>query len=106
MSRCGTWCAATWTNCTRSSTSLWGACDRSLTLSNPSSHRLGWRFEDLTLFARRSVTLEGEAPERAGRGPHPKRAFEQVRHWAASLPSAAWRRIEVGDGERGLKFVD
>ena len=50
--------------------------------------------------------LEGEAPERAGRGPHPKRAFEQVRHWAASLPSAAWRRIEVGEGERGPKFVE
>jgi SRSO17 transposase len=50
--------------------------------------------------------LEGEAPERAGRGPHPKRAFEQVRHWAASLPSTAWRRIEVGDGERGPKVVE
>jgi SRSO17 transposase len=50
--------------------------------------------------------LEGEAPERAGRGPHPKRAFEQVRHWAASLPSAAWRRIEVGEGERGPKVVE
>jgi SRSO17 transposase len=50
--------------------------------------------------------LEGEAPERAGRGPHPKRAFEQVRQWAASLPSAAWRRIEVGEGERGPKVVE
>jgi SRSO17 transposase len=49
--------------------------------------------------------LEGEAPERAVRGPHPKRAFEQVRHWAASLPSTAWRRIEVGEGERGPKVV-
>ncbi|MGE5756395.1 MAG: IS701 family transposase [Planctomycetaceae bacterium] len=49
--------------------------------------------------------LEGEAPARGGRGPHPKRAFEQVRAWAASLPEAAWRRIEVGEGERGPVVV-
>ena len=50
--------------------------------------------------------LEGEAPERAGRGPHPRRAFEQVRTWAASLPDSAWRRIEAGEGERGPQLVD
>jgi len=50
--------------------------------------------------------LEGEAPEWCGRGPHPKRAFEQVRARALSLPSGAWRRIEVGDGERGPQFVE
>src|SRR4051812_16403128 len=45
--------------------------------------------------------LEGAVPEWVGRGPHPKRAFEQVRAWSTSLPEGAWRRIEVGDGERG-----
>src|SRR5512135_304975 len=50
--------------------------------------------------------LEGEAPAWGGRGPHPKRAFEQVRAWAMSLPPGAWRRIEVGDGERGPQFVE
>jgi SRSO17 transposase len=50
--------------------------------------------------------LEGAAPEWGGRGPHPKRAFEQVRAWAMALPSGAWRRIEVGDGERGPQFVE
>src|SRR3954451_502131 len=50
--------------------------------------------------------LEGEPPEGSGRGPHPKRAFEQVRAWAKSLPARAWRRIEVGDGERGPQFVE
>jgi SRSO17 transposase len=50
--------------------------------------------------------LEGEAPEWCGRGPHPRRAFEQVRARALSLPSGAWRRIEVGDGERGPQFVE
>ncbi len=50
--------------------------------------------------------LEGEVPEWSGRGPRPKRAFEQVRAWARSLPSTAWRRIEVGAGERGPRFVE
>ena len=50
--------------------------------------------------------LEGETPEWSGRGPHPKRAFEQVRAWSKSLPSGAWRRIEVGAGERGPQFVE
>jgi SRSO17 transposase len=50
--------------------------------------------------------LEGAVPEWGGRGPHPRRAFEQVRAWARSLPSKAWRRIEVGHGERGPQFVE
>jgi SRSO17 transposase len=50
--------------------------------------------------------LDGETPEWSGRGPHPKRAFEQVRAWSRSLPAGAWRRIEVGDGERGPQFVE
>src|SRR5512147_2326037 len=50
--------------------------------------------------------LEGEAPEWGGRGRRPKRAFEQVRTWARSLPSAVWRRIEVGHGERGPLVVE
>src|SRR3954447_11792235 len=49
--------------------------------------------------------LEGETPEWSGRGPHPKRAFEQVRAWSQSMPAGAWRRIEVGGGERGPQFV-
>ena len=50
--------------------------------------------------------LEGPIPEWGGRGPHPKRAFEQARNWIKALPSGAWRRIEVGDGERGPQFVE
>src|SRR6478736_10205867 len=50
--------------------------------------------------------LEGEAPARSGQGPPPRRAFEQVRAWSQSLPAEAWRRIEVGDGERGPRFVE
>jgi SRSO17 transposase len=50
--------------------------------------------------------LEGEAHEWGGRGRPPRRAFEQVRAWAGSLPAGAWRRIEAGDGERGPQFVE
>jgi SRSO17 transposase len=47
-----------------------------------------------------------EAPVRGGRGRPPKRAFEQARAWVGSLAPGAWRRIEVGDGERGPKVVE
>jgi SRSO17 transposase len=50
--------------------------------------------------------LEGAVPEGSGRGRPPKRAFEAVRSWAKSLPEGAWRRIEVGDGERGPQIVE
>jgi SRSO17 transposase len=50
--------------------------------------------------------LDAEAPPWGGRGRPPKRQFEQVRAWTGSLPPAAWRRIEVGDGERGPKVVE
>ena len=50
--------------------------------------------------------LEGETPEWGGRGPHPKRAFEQVGAWSRSLLQGAWRRIEVGGGERGPQLVE
>jgi SRSO17 transposase len=50
--------------------------------------------------------LDGAGPEWSGRGPHPKRAFEQVRAWSKARPAGAWRRIQVGDGERGPQFVE
>ena len=50
--------------------------------------------------------LDGAVPEPGARGPHPKRAFEQVRAWAQALSPGAWRRIEVGEGERGPVIVE
>jgi SRSO17 transposase len=50
--------------------------------------------------------LEAEPPEGGGRGPHPKRRFEQVRVWAGSPAPGAGRRIAGGDGERGPKVVE
>jgi len=50
--------------------------------------------------------LEGEGP--IGRDPERrlKRPFEQVRAWAQTQPSEAWRRIEVRSGEKGPLVVD
>src|SRR4051812_36659267 len=42
--------------------------------------------------------LEGQAPEWSGRGPHPKRAFEQVRAWSGARPAGAGRRVQGGGG--------
>src|SRR3954468_5391370 len=50
--------------------------------------------------------LEGAVPEYSGRGPHPRRAFEQVRARSKALPAGAGRRIQGGDGERGPQFVE
>jgi SRSO17 transposase len=50
--------------------------------------------------------LEGAVPEWSGRGPHPKRAFEPARAWSKARPAGAWRRIQVGDGERGPQLVE
>ncbi len=52
--------------------------------------------------------LEGQVPEWSGRGRGrgPRREFEQVRAWSMSLPPGAWRRIEVGGGERGPQVVE
>lgn len=68
------------------------------------------RLDERYLLAAPSNTtirdLEGEPPPWSGRGPRPKRTFEQARAWVGTLPPEAWRRIETGDGERGPKFVD
>ena len=50
--------------------------------------------------------LDGEPPEWRGQGRPPKRAFERVRAWAEALAPAVWRRIEVGEGERGPNVIE
>lgn len=50
--------------------------------------------------------LNGPTPGWSGRGRPPRRAFEQVRAWSMSLAPGAWRRIEVGGGERGPQVVE
>lgn len=45
--------------------------------------------------------LETEPPVYAGRGRPPERPFMQVRRWCAALPTTAWTRLDVRDGEKG-----
>src|SRR5207302_3545426 len=47
--------------------------------------RLGERYRVAVPSNTTVRDLEGEAPGWGGRGPHPKRGFEQVRAWAGSL---------------------
>jgi SRSO17 transposase len=49
--------------------------------------------------------LEGRRPAYCGRGRHPKRAFERVSDWQASLPATRWTRVDVRDGEKGPLVV-
>jgi hypothetical protein len=45
--------------------------------------------------------LEAPWPEYAGRGRRPKAPWPSVTAWRPSLPSHAWRRLTVRDGEKG-----
>jgi SRSO17 transposase len=45
--------------------------------------------------------LEQTPPPYRGRGRPPKAQFQQVARWCQSLPTNAWRQIEVRDGEKG-----
>jgi SRSO17 transposase len=45
-------------------------------------------------------------PEYSGRGRRPKNPFTRVDTWRAALPTEAWTRIEVRDGEKGPLTID
>ncbi|QDV35506.1 hypothetical protein ElP_34090 [Tautonia plasticadhaerens] len=87
----------------------WVAGDNEMGRSSRSRAGLRRREERYLLAVPSNTTvrdLEAEPPERGGRGRPPKRAFEQARAWAGSRPPGSWRRIEVGDGERGQNVVE
>ena len=50
--------------------------------------------------------LEASPPPYGGHGSRPKVALRQARHWAAALPEAAWRRVEVRAGTKGPLVVE
>lgn len=50
--------------------------------------------------------LEVEPPKYLGRGTKPKTPFQRVDKWRASLPEAAWTKIDVRDGEKGPLVVE
>ena len=70
---------------------------------------LGARGEQYLLGIPSNTTirdLEGEASPYGGRGPRPKRCFEQMRNWCQALPENAWTRVEVRDAEKGPLAVE
>ncbi len=50
--------------------------------------------------------LETPAPDDRGKGRPPKRPWQSVKTWTASLGNAAWRRVDVRDGAKGPLVVD
>jgi SRSO17 transposase len=49
--------------------------------------------------------LAAPDPPYAGRGSRPRVPFVRVDRWSAALPEAAWRTVEVRDGEKGPLVV-
>src|SRR5467141_1698654 len=45
--------------------------------------------------------LEAPLPEYQRRGRRPKAPWQSVTQWRHALPSTAWRRLTVRDGEKG-----
>jgi SRSO17 transposase len=50
--------------------------------------------------------LETEEPPYCGHGRRPKRPWQRVDRWAASLPKRAWTTIDVRDGSKGPLVVE
>ena len=50
--------------------------------------------------------LEAEPPPYSGQGRRPKVAFRGVRAWCEALPSVAWTKLTVRDGEKGPLDVE
>jgi SRSO17 transposase len=53
-----------------------------------------------------TIVRDLQAPPPSTTHPRRKRAFEQVRFWAAALSPAAWTKIDVRDGHRGPLVVE
>ena len=49
--------------------------------------------------------LAAPEPPYSGQGRRPRRPFVRVDRWCAALPEAAWRTVEVRDGEKGPLVV-
>jgi len=49
--------------------------------------------------------LDSLPPPWSGNGPYPKRPFERVDYWMATIPEAKWKTIHIRDGEKGPLLV-
>jgi SRSO17 transposase len=50
--------------------------------------------------------IEVAPPEYSGRGRHPKVPFTRLDRWCRALPTSAWTRIDVRDGEKGPLVIE
>lgn len=50
--------------------------------------------------------LDADPPAYSGRGRQPKRPWQRVDKWTASVDRDEWTEIEVGDGEKGPLLVE
>ena len=50
--------------------------------------------------------LESEEPAYSGHGRHPRRPWQRVDAFVASLPNKAWTKIDVRDGSKGPLIVE
>ncbi|MCP4898545.1 MAG: IS701 family transposase [bacterium] len=50
--------------------------------------------------------MEADVPPYSGRGRRPKRPWQRVDQWAASLPRQAWTTIDVRDGAKGPLVIE
>jgi SRSO17 transposase len=50
--------------------------------------------------------MQAEEPPYRGQGRYPKRPWQRVDKWAASLPKQAWTTIDVRDGSKGPLVVE
>ena len=50
--------------------------------------------------------LEVDEPPYSGRGRRPKRPWQRVDRWLASLPNGAWTTIDVRDGSKGPLVIE
>jgi len=69
-------------------------------------HRRGERY----LLAVPSNTtirdLDADEPDYSGRGRRPKRSWQRVDRWVASLSNSAWTTIDVRDGAKGPLVIE
>ena len=50
--------------------------------------------------------LETDEPAYSGHGRPPKRPWQRVDNWAASLPQHAWTKVDVRDGSKGPLMIE
>jgi SRSO17 transposase len=97
LERCGSWLPHRWV-----------AGDDEMGRSTRFRGRLRERGERYVLAVPSNTSmrdLEVEPPKWSGQGARPKAPWTSVRKWAKALPSSAWKRIDVRDGEKGPLVV-